>query len=416
MRFSQGKSKFILYTLLLIPSIVIGIEFFLAALTTIRGEPHLNAILHKRAMDPINGWRSLPPINYSETDNSYINRHGLTRTPYTSEKNDSKYTKGILVTGNSVSMGFPLTMTGDYKYTFVNRLESELRKIDKSIDIVNLSNLGFNSWQENVEVVRYLNSQPLYNDLPDINVIASLGGIQDFWNFLNVLNTPNKRINEYYKANGLMTWNTTLDNYYNNINKAMNGNIVSSSRVLLNSFILTIKENSNIFHYLKYIKSKIIPTNSYPIDIKNIKESQELTLAEIVENKINISLEDYQKQKIYLIASVIRNIKSTTALDNNIKFLYIYLPTRFTSINTRKGVNADWSDLPLNLTSMDLHIIEKDYRKTLFNKLSLVDNLQAYSIASIGSDDWYYDVSHYSFIGQSKITDVLIPLFQKILD
>ena len=58
---------------------------------------------------------------------------------------------------------------------------------------------GFNSWQEHAETTRYLNSSFLYQDLPDINLIVSFGGIQDFWNFLRLLVNEDIKTTDNYK-------------------------------------------------------------------------------------------------------------------------------------------------------------------------------------------------------------------------
>ena len=53
------------------------------------------------------------------------------------------------------------------------------------MSIFSLPFSGFNSWQEQVEIARYMNSSPLHDDLPDINLVLSLAGVQDFWTFLD---------------------------------------------------------------------------------------------------------------------------------------------------------------------------------------------------------------------------------------
>ena len=117
---------------------------------------------------------------------NYINGHGLVKTSYSSNSKTGNDVKGVVITGNSAALGHPILELGNHQNTFVNLLEKSLRDEDKSIDVVNLSFYGFNSWQENVELVRYLNSNSNHNDLPDPYLVASVGGIQDFWDFIDI--------------------------------------------------------------------------------------------------------------------------------------------------------------------------------------------------------------------------------------
>ena len=87
------------------------------------------------------------------------------------------------------------------KKGFASQLEENLRDLDKSIDLVNLAYSGYNTWQEHLETARYLNSEPMHEDLPQVDIIISFGGIQDFWNFLRLL-ASNEKEDRYEYANG----------------------------------------------------------------------------------------------------------------------------------------------------------------------------------------------------------------------
>ena len=187
---------------------------------------------------------------------NYINRHGLVKTIFSSDSSSKSKIKGIVITGNSAALGHPIAEQGNYKSTFVNLLENRLRKKDKSIDIINLSFYGFNSWQENVELNRYLNSYSNHSDLPSVELVASIGGIQDFWDFIELL--YNKNTN-YYKANGLMSWkdsNKQYEIFYKNSYEAMHGNIQLGAKVFFQSIISNIKKNSSTVEILRRLKEK----------------------------------------------------------------------------------------------------------------------------------------------------------------
>ena len=82
-----------------------------------------------------------------------------------------------------------------------------------------------------------------------MEIIASLGGIQDFWDFLDLLNMKNFPMEEYYKANGLMSWSFRNGEFLENINQSQEGNIFSSFKIFINSLIVRIRRDSNLFVY-----------------------------------------------------------------------------------------------------------------------------------------------------------------------
>ena len=153
-------------------------------------------------------------------------------------------------------MGYPLIEEGKYFDSFVNRLEALLRKKDNKIDIINLSYSGFNSWQENINVERYFNSESNHNDLPSkIELIASLGGIQDFWNFIDLLYMDPNEKSEFYKVNGLMTGQSGSDNFVE-YNKALNGDINSILKMVLKGTVRLqiVQEGQFLFKLLNQVE------------------------------------------------------------------------------------------------------------------------------------------------------------------
>ena len=188
---NRNKQIFI-YLSCFIPLIILISETFLAIFTTVAGINLPNR--NKYEIDPsknfdlnTGSYIYKPSKKDLQNKNSFINRHGLIRTYRSTNKNSIKNVKGIAILGNSVALGYPATHQGMFEKSFVNLLEKELIKKDQMIDIVNLSHHGYNSWQENVQLVKYLNSNNNFNDLPNIKLVASIGGIQDLWGFINFL-------------------------------------------------------------------------------------------------------------------------------------------------------------------------------------------------------------------------------------
>ena len=156
------KKKFFVFTFTFIPIIVFIGEAFSFGLITLKKSQFPskfdNKIFHNKVYDQISGSdRYSSNEKDLENEKTYINKHGLIKTSFLSNSDNQKGIKGILITGNSVAKGFPMTNLGLYKDSFVNKLETEIRKIDASIDIINLSYYGMNSWQENIQLTRYFN-------------------------------------------------------------------------------------------------------------------------------------------------------------------------------------------------------------------------------------------------------------------
>lgn len=343
----------------------------------------------------------------------YVNKHGLVKTNFKSNNLLDKNIKGILVTGNSVAYGYPLTHEGKYLNTFVNKLEQGLRLKDKKIDVINLSYSSLNSWQENIQLARYFNSEKNHNDLPsNIVLTASIGGIQDFWQFLDLLYMNPEEKNIYYKANGLMSGQSEV--LLVKYSKALNGNIYDALELLITNVVRYIQANSSLYKVVRPLTSNFLRVNEDNSENKNFK-SEVTEFKEIINNKIKISLNEYENRKKIVIDSVGRNLKSMSALNDNKKMIFIYLPTRFSSIDEDTNLeNRYLYKDKLNVS--DLNQLEKDYRESLITNLSSIKTLSVFSLASISSYDWFVDESHFSEKGHEKVASKLIPIFQKILD
>ncbi len=366
--------------------------------------------------DMINGIRFKEPINSKDKKNIYLNKYGLLKTFYESEVTNKN--KGIIITGNSVSLGHPFIERGLFKKTFTNLIEKGIRDKGGLIDVVNLSFYNFNSWEEKVEFNRYLNSFYNYKDLPNVDIYASIGGIQDFWGFIDLLHNKQYFDNDYYKANGLMTWkqrNKPFEEFYEKAYKTSIGNVFISFDIFFNSFISLIKENSNTIEIMRRIRDKksrqLIYQNIEKYDFNKINNEESL-LKNIIENKLEITNEEYKYIKNSTILSTIRNLKSVSVTIPTSKVLFVYLPTR---ISIKEQINISNRFKYKNLNIQDLHIIEKDYRNSLFAGLSQIKNIDIINIGSIGKFDWFTDESHFSIKGHEKIAEILQPYFLNAL-
>ncbi len=411
------KNKHIfLYVICFIPLIIVISEITLAIFTTLLGIklPNKNKLeaIHLSTFDLITGTtRYKPSTKNSQTPNSYINRHGLIKTFRNTNKNNIKDIYGIAILGNSVALGYPAPHEGFLKKSFVNLLEKELIKKNESIDIVNLSYYEFNSWQENVQLVKYLNSNSNFYDLPNIKLVASVGGIQDFWGFINFLdNNKNEMMNDFHFANGFMSLkNMKQVKFINLFNKASDGNVITSLKIFINSIMQNIQKNSYSFSYLQLMKKQL--NKSEPtLQMRNI---QSTSISEVLLKKLNISMEEYNQKKSTFIKSVVRNYKSMIAMNSGNKFLFIYLPTKFSFTNQQENIAERYKISNLNIS--DLHLLESDYRFSLIKSLNKLENLNTYDLANKGSLDWFIDESHYTIKGHEEISKLIIPIFSEVL-
>ena len=166
---SSKTKKFLIYTIIFIPFFVIIGEVIGFGIYKIFGNKirASDPYEHPKNSDLITGANRFKlKDKFLKHKKGYVNKHGLIKTIHTSDSSKETKTRGILITGNSVAMGYPVVNFGDYQNSFVNNLERNLREKDDSIDILNLSFNGFNSWQENIQVARYFNSETNHIDLP----------------------------------------------------------------------------------------------------------------------------------------------------------------------------------------------------------------------------------------------------------
>ena len=363
--------------------------------------------------DAITGWRKECKNNYSNVQNKEFlicNRHGLIKTPYQSK---GKNIFGILLLGNSVAMGEGLYGYGNNK-TFASQLELNLRNEDASIDLVNAAYSGFNSWQEHSEMIRYLNAEPFFNDLPALDMVVSFGGIQDFWRFVRLLNTfNNPKKMEYSFANNMMIEKTTIE-YINSLTSSTSGNIKSG----FSSFINAIKAKSRVINIFDNIYkksfSKTIYNKKTELVINDDDNSASVNLKDIVERSFGINFKKYEIIRDYSINSTIRNLKASSNLLNpEINYVYVYAPTYFSSLSENSLTNkyvvgikhlVGFPKFSLKILESEMRIIERDYRNELMREIKKIPTIILLDYSGEAKSHWFFDYSHFTEFAANKIS------------
>tara|TARA_B100000674_G_C37911882_1_gene948996 strand:- start:362 stop:1666 length:1305 start_codon:yes stop_codon:yes gene_type:complete len=414
---SQNRQiKILLYVFFLIPLLIFGAE--LTSLFFLKGN---NINKPRTKYDAITGWRKECKNNYSNLQNEdflICNKHGLIKTPYQTNKNNAY---GILLLGNSVAMGEGL-YGHENKKTFASQLEFNLRSKDQSIDLINAAYAGFNTWQEHSEMVRYLNVEPFYDDLPALNMVVSFGGIQDFWGFFRLLkNIQNSSKLEYAFANNMMIEKTNID-YINFLSSSSSGNIKSG----LFAFINSIKSKSNLLEVLDRIYKKTFSSTKRKIINNVYNRNLELVinqnttlpsnnLKEIIKNSFGLTFEEYINIRNYFVKSTIRNISaSSNLLHPEIKYVYVYAPTFFSSLSEEELDNdkyvvgikhlVGYPKFAIKIFESEMKIIERDYRNALLSEMDKISYINVLDYSGKAKSFWFFDYSHFTEYGANQIT------------
>ena len=412
--------KFIVYTSIFIPIII-----FILEITFLFINKANTKFTNGTKYDSLTGWKE--NCNNKKTNpNNYkfliCDRNGFIKTPFENNKQNDTY--GILLLGNSVAMGEGLYGFENEK-TFASQLEKNLRNENPKIDLVNAAYAGFNTWQEHVETFRYLNSEPFNDDLPPLRLIVSFGGIQDFWNFIRLLSRNDGKRNEYSFANGMMIDKNNIE-YINFLTSSSLGNIRSGFIAFSNS----IRKSSNFLSYIDNLRSKNkVKPGTYEkkqLTINLETKIKNKNLKEVLEQRLDLDFAEYQKIKNYAIQSTLRNISSTSNLNLDSKYIYVYAPNYFSSLSEKQLKSNDYKYLigikhlignpvfPLKILEREMHLIEKDYRETLLSemrrnkKIKLIDYSQ-----KAENTNWFIDYSHFTEFGASELASMLAI---KILD
>ena len=406
--------KFIVYTSIFIPIII-----FILEITFLFINKANNKYTNGTKYDSLTGWRencddkNTNPNNYKFL---ICDRNGFIKTPFESNKQNDTY--GILLLGNSVAMGEGLYGFENEK-TFASQLEKNLRNENPKIDLVNAAYAGFNTWQEHVETFRYLNSEPFNDDLPPLKLIVSFGGIQDFWNFIRLLSQNDGKRNEYSFANGMMIDQNNIE-YINFLTSSSLGNIRSGFIAFLNS----IRKSSNFLSYIDNLRSKnkvkpgMYEKKQLTINSKSYIKNN--NLRELLEKRFNLDFEDYEKIKNYAIQSTLRNISSTSNLNLDIKYIYVYAPNYFSSLSEKQLKSNDHKYLigikhlignptfPLEILEREIHLIEKDYRETLLSEMRKNKRIKTIDYSQKAENtNWFIDYSHFTEFAASKLSSML---------
>jgi len=416
MRRKSEIIRFMVYTIIFIPIII-----FIFEITFLFTNKSIKKFSNSTKYDSLTGWRENCDNKYTNPENYKFlicDKNGFIKTPYET-KNKFENTYGVLLLGNSVAMGEGLYGFNNEK-TFASQLENYLRIKEPSIDLVNAAYSGFNTWQEHVETFRYLNSEPFSDDLPKADLILSFGGIQDFWNFLRLLSTfNNDKAKKYSAANGMMINKLNIE-YINFLTSSSLGNIKSGFLAFINS----IKTSSKLLSYLdnlastKKIKPGIYEKVQLTLDIQ--PNNQNKNLEEIVNDRFNLNLNEYEKVKSYSIKSTLRNIIANNNLEFDSKYIYVYAPNYFNSLSQDQLNGNDYKYLigikhlignpafPLKILEREMFLIEKDYRETLFREMKNDRNIVFldYSQKAKGTN-WFLDYSHFTEFGASELSSIL---------
>ena len=406
--------KFVAYTGIFIPIII-----FILEITFLFINKANTKFTNGTKYDSLTGWREncdnkkTNPKNYKFL---ICDRNGFIKTPF--ENNKQKDTYGILLLGNSVAMGEGLYGFENEK-TFASQLEKNLRNENPKIDLVNAAYAGFNTWQEHVETFRYLNSEPFNDDLPRLRLIVSFGGIQDFWNFIRLLSRNDGERNEYSFANGMMIDKNNIE-YINFLTSSSLGNMRSGFIAFSNS----IRKSSNFLSYIDNLRSKNkVKPGTYEkkqLTINLETKIKNKNLKEVLEQRLNLDFAEYQKIKNYAIQSTLRNISSTSNLNLDSKYIYVYAPNYFSSLSEKQLKSNDYKYLigikhlignpvfPLKILEREMHLIEKDYRETLLSEMRRNKKIKSIDYSQKAENtNWFIDYSHFTEFAASELASML---------
>ena len=406
--FKKNKIKIIIYVLFFFPLLIFTIE--VTSLLLFKAN---NIKRGQTKYDAITGWRKECKNSYSNNQNKEFlicNRHGLIKTPFQS---NGKNHFGILLLGNSVAMGEGLYGYDNNK-TFASQLELNLRIKDQSIDLINGAYSGFNTWQEHSEMMRYLNAEPFFDDLPPLNMVVSFGGIQDFWRFIRLIyNFDNASKLEYEFANNMMIEKSTID-YINFLSSSTSGNIRSG----FTSFVNSIKAKSRIIKLFESIYKRTFRNTKYDKKIELVINDDKFlssgNLKDIVERSFGINLEKYRLIRDYSVNSTIRNLKASSNLLNpEIKYIYVYAPTYFSSLPKDGSKNKyvigikhliGFPKFSLKIFESEMRIIEEDYRNALIREIEKIPTIILLDYSDEAKSYWFLDYSHFTEFAANQMS------------
>ena len=407
--------KYLIYLLLVFPMLIISVEVILHQYYK------MNKVIFPRPLggalkyDPITGWRgymSHEPLTDKKNPITF-DQYGLVKI----SNIDSD--KGIIFLGDSVTQG---VLSSGNDYIFSSLLQKKIEK--DNYKVINLAFSSFNSWMENAELNRYLNFYKGDKNLPSPEIVISLGGIQDFWRFINNLENRVSRKNSSYKDSYGLMMSDRFIKYSTEIFSVMEGNILKSLEVLISSIKVNILKNSSTAQLLRELKNNFLMNKEITfknrfsnMKISNKEYKKNINIRQLISeinnsNKIDVSYERYIYLRNLSIDSLIRNIKSNIAILDEKKFVYVYSPSMLSTLPIDPKHRQILLSTP-NKSFFDfytLQILENDYRINLLNKLSLIENLYLLDYSKLINNyhfSYFNDNSHFSDEGHKLISEKL---------
>jgi len=307
-------------------------------------------------------------------------------------------------------------------YIFSSLLQKKLEK--DNYKVINLAFSSFNSWMENAELNRYLNFYKGDKNLPSPEVVISLGGIQDFWRFVN--NLENRVSNNYsfYKDSYGLMMSDRFIKYSTDIFSVMEGNILNSFEVLFSSIKVNFLKNSSSVQLLRELKNNLITKKEITLkdrfsnmEISNKEYKKKINASQLIteinkSNNIKISSERYIYLRNLSIDSLVRNLKSNIAILDKNKFVYVYSPSMLSTL----PVDPKYREILLLTPDKSvfdfytLQLIENDYRKNLLNKISSIENLYLLDYSKLinnSHSEYFNDNSHFTDKGHELVSEKL---------
>ena len=334
-------------------------------------------------------------------------RHSLVKTLPTSERDKGT----VLLVGNSVAAGHG--KFNDYSSRLGSKIESYTR--DRcQLGLINLSHSGNTSWNEFVEISRYLNTYNDFIDLPHPTQIVSFGGIQDFWLLIDKLDpAADQSMLPYKAANGLMI-DIKIFNYLHSAPYLDRGNVGLALRGVLDSSLNFLLEKSYLVKNARSLRIKLIQalrSNSSSISIPD-RNSLDVnsSLKSVLQSEAGIGYPEYRLKRDKVVDSVVRNSIASRSISPGGNYAYVYAPSRLSMLDK----HIDAGDVyPFGFSPDFYYHVEKDYREALIKKLSSV-GVKNYDMHSVGDpEDWFYDFSHFSSKGTNKIAPIIGSLICK---
>ena len=407
--------KYLIYLFLVFPMLIISFEVILHRYYKI------NKVIFPRPLggalryDPITGWRG------------YISHEPLTdkKNPITFDKyglvkfSNIDSDKGIIFLGDSVTQG---VLSSGNDYIFSSLIQKKLEK--DNYKVINLAFSSFNSWMENAELNRYLNFYKGDENLPSPEVVISLGGIQDFWRFINNLENRVSNKNSFYKDSYGLMMSDRFIKYSTDIFSVMEGNILKSLEVLFSSIKVNFLKNSSSVQLLRELKNNLIVKKEITLknrfsnmEISNRKNEKNINTSQLIDeinksNKIKISYERYIYLRNLSIDSLVRNLKSNIAILDKNKFVYVYSPSMLSTL----PIDPKYREILLLTPDKSvfdfytLQLIENDYRKNLLDKISSIENLYLLDYSKLinnSHSSYFSDNSHFTDKGHELVSKKL---------